>query len=111
MPEFIQRTTTSILAAALTGTAVLGIALGSAAAADAKPFTQSPDSLKMMCDRYGGSYIGKTKGTGAWCAWKDGSVTVCDEKDSCTIVEPAEAVRQDPGRAVQQPGGVLVAVG
>ncbi|MBI5337689.1 MAG: hypothetical protein HZB45_08400 [Mycolicibacterium rufum] len=111
MSHFIERATTSALIAIAAGTAALGIALGSATVAGAKPFTQDPDSLKMMCDRYGGSYIGKTKGSGAWCAWKDGSVTVCDKNDSCTIVEPAKAVRQDPGWTVQQPGGVLVPVG
>lgn len=111
MSHLITRSATSVLMATLASTAALGIALGTATVADAKSFKQDPESLKMMCDRYGGSYIDKAAGSGAWCAWKDGSTTVCDKNDNCTIVEPAKTVRDQPGRVVLQPGGVLVPVG
>ena len=110
MSRIIARTSKSVLTAAIVGVAGLGLAVGTATMADAKPFTQSPDGLKMMCDRYGGSYIGKSGGSGALCNWKDGSTTVCDKDDKCTIVE-SKAQRIDPGLPVLQPGGVLVAVG
>jgi hypothetical protein len=111
MCHFIERATTSALIAVAAGTAALGIALGSATVANAESFKQDPGGLKMMCDRYGGSYIEKSAGSGAWCAWKDGSTTVCDKNDNCTIVEPAKTVRDEPGRVVLQPGGVLVPLG
>jgi hypothetical protein len=110
MSRIIARPSKSVLTAALVGAAGLGLAVGTATMADAKPFTQSPDSLKMMCDRYGGSYIGKGGGSGALCSWKDGSTTVCDKNDQCTIVEP-KAQRLDPGLPVLKPGGVLIPVG
>lgn len=110
MPNPIVAATKSVLSVAIIGAAGLGIAIGTATIADAKPFTQSPESLKMMCDRYGGSYIGKTGGSGALCSWKDGSTTVCDKNDECTIVE-SKAQRTDPGLPVLRPDGVLVPVG
>ncbi|PRC50205.1 hypothetical protein C6A85_70685, partial [Mycobacterium sp. ITM-2017-0098] len=98
--------TKSVVIAAIIGAAGLGVAIGTATIADAKPFTQSPESLKMMCDRYGGSYIGKSGGSGALCSWKDGSTTVCDKNDTCTIVE-LKAQSIDPSLPVLRPGGVL----
>ncbi|PRC61233.1 hypothetical protein C6A85_11065, partial [Mycobacterium sp. ITM-2017-0098] len=42
----------------------------------------------------------------ALCSWKDGSTTVCDKNDTCTIVE-LKAQSIDPSLPVLRPGGVL----
>ena len=97
MSHIIARAAKPVLMTAIIGVAGVGIALGSASVAYAEPksFKQSEDSLKMMCDRYGGAFIPSAGGSGAMCAWKDGSDTVCDKKENCVLVEKA-VVRFDP---------------
>jgi hypothetical protein len=115
MSHIVARAAKPFLMAAVIGVAGVGIALGSASVAYAEPksFKQSEDSLKMMCDRYGGAFIPSSGSGGPICAWKDGSDTVCDKKENCVIVEKA-VVRFDPSlplptlgplEAVDQAGG------
>jgi hypothetical protein len=110
MSHIIARAAKPFLMTAIIGVAGVGIALGSASVAYAEPksFKQSEDGLKMMCDRYGGSFIPSAGGSGAMCSWKDGSDTVCDKKENCVLVEKT-VVRLDPSLPLPTLG-TLVAV-
>ncbi len=108
----IARGTKTVRTAVTVGVIAVGLAVGTATVADAEPkkFNQSEDSLKMMCDRYGGTFSGSGQVSGAMCSWKDGSDTVCDKKQECQIIEPVK-VQRDPGMPVLQPGGLLQGTG
>jgi hypothetical protein len=108
----IAREAKTVLTAVAVGVIAVGFAFGTASPADAEPkkFNQSEDSLKMMCDRYGGTFSGSGKFSGAMCSWKDGSDTICDKKQECQIIEPVN-MQRDPGMPVLQPAGPLQAIG
>lgn len=99
------------VAAAAVGVIAVALAFSSVILADAAPkkFIQSEDSLKMMCDRYGGSFSPSGKESGAMCSWKDGSDTICDKKQECEIIEPVKTQR-DPGLPDLLPPGSLQVV-
>ena len=102
----LARATKATLTAATVGVIVIGLAFGTAILADAAPkkFNQSEDGLKMMCDRYGGTFSPSGESSGAMCSWKDGSDTVCDKKQECQIVEPM-GTQRDPGLPLPPSGG------
>lgn len=104
----LARATKAALTAATVGVIVIGLAFGTAILADAAPkkFNQSEEGLKMMCDRYGGTFSPSGESSGAMCSWKDGSDTVCDTKQQCEIVEPMNSQR-DPRLPMLTSGGWL----
>jgi len=109
----IARVAKTVLTAVTVGVvAAVGLAVGTATLADAEPkkFNQSEDGLKKMCDRYGGTFSGSGKFSGAMCSWKDGSDTICDKKQDCVLVEPV-TMQRDPGMPVLQPANSLQAIG
>jgi hypothetical protein len=108
----IARAAKTVLTAVTVGVIAIGLAVGTATVAEAAPkkFHQSEDGLKMMCDRYGGTFSGAGGGAGAMCSWKDGSDTICDKKQDCVIIEPVK-MQRDPGMPVLQPAGSLQPIG
>jgi hypothetical protein len=65
----------------------VGLLLAAASPASAAPVTvnQDPTTVKMVCDKYGGTYgpPGPESG-GAVCLYPDGAFINCDKNNNCT---------------------------